>query len=279
MSKKYEEISNKEYRQREGVSASDLKQMAKSMAHYKYYKENPADSDSPAFLFGRATHKMILEPYDFDNEFAVAPMVDRRTKEGKEAYAKFVSESAGKDVITQETYEQLLAMRDALYATPFCKKLIDGEHEKSFFWEENGLVMKCRPDSFCKIGDKYVCVDYKTAENAETEAFMKSAISYLYDVQSAHYLEGLKRTYGKDFEFIFVIQEKKPPFAANIVQADEYFIQSGRQLRESLLEDYKECLERGEWKGYMGFSDEAQINSLSVPSWVMKTLEVVEDAE
>ena len=100
-------ISNKEYRSREGISSSDLKKIMKSPAHYKYWKDNPQE-DTPALLFGRAAHKYILETYDFYNEFAVAPNCDRRTKEGKETWNKFVAESEGKDIITEEQFKQKL---------------------------------------------------------------------------------------------------------------------------------------------------------------------------
>ena len=75
-------ISNKEYREREGVSSTDLKHMVKSPAHFRYWKDNPQE-DTPALLFGRAVHKYVLEKDDFFTEFAVAPNVDRRTKEGR----------------------------------------------------------------------------------------------------------------------------------------------------------------------------------------------------
>lgn len=270
MAEKYLEISNKEYREKEGISASDLKKMMQSMAHWKYYKDHPEDSDSTAFLFGRASHKMILEPYDFDNDFVVAPVLDKRTKAGKEEWQKFVEENQGKDVITQETYDQLIAMRDALYATPFCKRLIDGEHEKSFFWDEDGLVMKCRPDSFGKIGGRYIAIDYKTCACAETDKFMRDAIKFGYDIQAAHYCEGLKQAYGKDFEFVFIAQEKTPPYAVNVLQADDYFMNSGREVRAELIRQYRECLERNEYPSYMGFSDSMEISSLSVPDWLKK---------
>ena len=146
---KGERISNKEYRSREGVSSSDLKQIMKSPAHFRHWKDNPDITDTPSLLCGRAAHKYILETYDFYNEFAIAPICDRRTKEGKEKWNKFVSESEGKDVITQEQFEQIDAMRNAMLATPFVSKLINGEHEVSFFWtdEDTGLKCKCRPDS------------------------------------------------------------------------------------------------------------------------------------
>ena len=104
---KGERISNKEYRSREGVSSSDLKKIMKSPAHFRHWKDNPDITDTPSLLFGRAAHKYILETYDFYNEFAIAPICDRRTKEGKEKWNKFVSESDGKDVITQEQFEFL----------------------------------------------------------------------------------------------------------------------------------------------------------------------------
>lgn len=269
----YLEISNKEYRAMEGISSTDLKRMAKSMAHFHYFKENPDNSDSPALLFGRAAHKMILEPYDFDNEFSVIPSCDRRTKEGKEKYENFLKDSEGKDVITKDVYEKIVSMRDALYSTPYCKKLIYGEHEKSFFWNEDGLTMKIRPDSYGKIGTMNIIVDYKTCTCAETETFMRDAIRLNYDLQAAHYKKGMETIYGEEFEFLFIAQEKEPPFAVNILQADEFFMKSGTEVRQSLLEDYKECLERGEWKGYMGFENETEISSLGLPTWMKKMYE------
>ena len=56
-----EQISNNEYRRREGVSSSDVKGWidAASPAHWKHKQENRKDSD--AFRFGRCLHSMLLE--------------------------------------------------------------------------------------------------------------------------------------------------------------------------------------------------------------------------
>jgi hypothetical protein len=129
-------ISNKEYREREGISSTELKKIMITPAHYRHWKDNPIETDTPSLLMGRAAHKYILETYDFYNEFAVAPNCDRRTKEGKEIWAKFVAESEGKDVITQEQFEVIDAMRNVMLATPFVSKLINGEHEVSYFWTD-----------------------------------------------------------------------------------------------------------------------------------------------
>ena len=273
-------ISNKEYRQREGISSTEIKRMSKSMAHYKYYKDNPGE-DTPSLLFGRAYHKFCLEPDTFFDEFIIAPYCDKRTKEGKEIYKKFLEDAEGKDVIEQKDFDTINAMRDALYSTPFAKKLIYGEHEISFFWddEDTGLACKCRPDTYGKLGNTFFCSDLKTCQNAETQAFMRDAIKLGYDIQAAHYCDGLKANFGADFEFIFIAQEKTPPYLVNILQADKLFMQSGRELRHSLLQDYKECLERNEFPGYMNFASETEINSLSVPKWIADGLYIEESEE
>lgn len=270
-------MTNSDYRKAEGVSSSELKQMVKSPAHYRYWKDNPDDTDTPALLFGRACHKYVLETYDFYKEFAVAPNVDRRTKEGKELWNKFIAESEGKDVITEEQFEVIDAMRNAMLATPFVSKLINGEHEVSLFWtdEDTGIKCKCRPDS---LNDKLkIVVDYKTCDNAETQHFMRKAIDLGYDLQASYYLDGVKATTGLDCIFVFIAQEKKPPYAVNILQADDVFIRSGRQLYKDMLATYKECTETGNWWGYLGADN--QINSLGVPKWLENMLGAEESEE
>lgn len=292
-----EKMSNAEYRAKEGISSTDLKRMVKSPAYYKYCLDNPNENDSPSLLFGRAVHKWVLEPSDFYEEFVVAKDFNCGNKEGKQAYAEYVEGfigrkltdaekkykdamtsalmSCGKDVITESEFEKIQKMRDSIYATPFARQLLMGQHEESFFWtdERTGLPMKCRPDSFSKMGNEYVIVDLKTCASAENSRFMRSAIDLNYDLQASHYCEGLKACTGHDYKFVFVAVEKEPPFLVNILVADEYFMQSGKEVRESMIDLYKKCIEKNEWCGYLGFSDEADLNELSVYKWMRNAID------
>ena len=270
-----EEISNKEYRQREGLSSSDLKKLMKSPAHYKYYKEHPEDCDTEALLFGRFYHKFILENDTWEEEFAVAPYCDRRTKSGKETWEQFCKDNEGKDIVTQQDYDKVVAMRKAFMETPYAPLLIKGEHEKSFFWndEMTGLPLKIRPDSYGKIKEQYICCDLKTAVCAETDKFMRDSLRLGYDCQAYLYKMGLEQHYGKDFKFIFIVQEKVEPYVCNILEADEYFIASGKELTETLLDQYIECSKTGNWYGYV---KNKEINSLGVPSWLAQSLSLEE---
>jgi hypothetical protein len=245
-------ISNKEYRQREGLSSSELKKIMITPAHYKYWKENPQE-DTPSLLFGRAAHKYILETYDFYNEFAVAPNVDRRTKEGKETWNKFVADSEGKDVITQEQFEQIDAMRNSAYATPFVAKLLSGDKELSFWGkdEDTGLVIKCRPDAIVEFNGRNILIDYKTCTDAENTKFYRDSIKFGYDLQLAYYRDILKQNTGLDYDVVIIAQEKSAPYVTNVFQLSENYLENGRELYKEMLKVYKECEETDNWFGYM----------------------------
>ena len=86
-------MTEKEYRQHEGISRSQLWKIRESPEKFKYAMEHP-EEPTPALLFGQMVHKLVLEPDTFDEEFIVAPEVDKRTKEGKAAWAQFEEDAA-----------------------------------------------------------------------------------------------------------------------------------------------------------------------------------------
>lgn len=263
-------MPNKEYRQREGVSSTDLKHMTKSPQHFRYWKDHPQE-DTPALLIGRASHKYALEKDDFFTEFAIAPNIDRRTKAGKEEYARFLEESNGKDIISADDFQKIKEMRETLYATPFVGQLLNGEKELSFFTkdEETGLMMKIRPDCITNIRDTYILIDFKTTTDASGEAFMKSAINLMYDLQLSYYKNVLDKVTGRNYSVIFIAQETKPPYVVNVLEANEYFLKSGADMWRTYLNMYAECKRTGVWNGYVA----GEVNSLGLPPWLQKQYE------
>src|SRR5690606_16676979 len=63
------------YRRRlDEASASGLKQMLRSPAHFKHWVEDPeADKETPTLTFGKAFHVATLEPDLFAKVYAVLP--------------------------------------------------------------------------------------------------------------------------------------------------------------------------------------------------------------
>lgn len=294
-------IPNKEYREREGVSSTDLKKIAKSPAHFRYWKDHPQE-DTPSLLFGRAAHKYMLEKDDFFEEFEVAKDFKYGTKADKEETQQFICKKAiecgkgeewdnfiitnprkedvvlfyrslivGKDIISVDDMQKIEDMYEALYSTPFVKTLLSGKKELSFFCEdeETGEIMKVRPDCLTELGDANVYVEYKTCDDADSDRFMKQAIDLKYDMQASFYKHVLEKVTGKKFDVIFIAQEKKPPYCVNILEANTYFIASGNDMWRTWLNVYSECKKTNNWYGYI----QGEINTLGLPNWLQKQYE------
>lgn len=245
-------MSNKDYRSAEGISKSQLFKLTKSPLHFKYALDHPQE-ETPSLLFGRACHKYILEKDDFEKEYAVAPLVDKRTKAGKELWQQFVDSNQGKEIITQDMYEQILEMSSAIDRTEGARELLTGQCEQSFFWtdERTGEKCKCRPDCMTetKTGAKLI-VDYKTTESCEDGHFERACKKYGYQLQAGMYCEGVFNNLFEEYGFAFVAQEKTAPYAVRIYMCSpEYILQGYDQFRE-LIGLYHECKQNDKWPGY-----------------------------
>lgn len=247
-------MTNKEYRAHEGVSRSDLWLMAKSPLHYKYQIEHPQE-ETPALIFGAAQHKMVLETADFDAEFAVLPeSIDRRTKAGKEAFLAFTEALGGRRVITKEQYDQICEMVEALKQNEAAWNLLQGEHEQSFFWTDQGTDIKCkvRPDVITEYGGRPYLVDYKTTESCADGHFEAACRKYGYKLQAGMYTEGLFQNTFEEYGFAFVAQEKTAPYASRVYICDGDFINEGHDQFRTYLGILKYCEDTGDWFGYEG---------------------------
>jgi hypothetical protein len=265
-------MTEKEYRNHPAISRSELFKISESPEKFKYYREHPEES-TPSLLFGQLVHAMALQPDTVWDDFAICPNVDRRTKAGKEAYAEFEQQAEGKAVVTVDMVEQAMDMCEALKRNELVVKLLKGEKETPFFWtdEMTGEECKCRTDVLTTVGDNLIIVDLKTADCAETEAFTRAAVKYGYDLQSAMYSEGVKANKGKQPLFVFIVIEKKPPYAINILQADDLLMRRGYDLFRELIGIYHDCKTTGNWYGYLGKFN--QINNLALPAWLAKEVE------
>lgn len=265
-------MTETEYRRQDGISRTELWRLRESPEKFKWYQEHPEPA-TPALIFGAAVHKLLLEPDTFNDEFAVAPEVDRRTKDGREAYNAFLVASDGKSVITLADYEKAVEMANKALDAPFVKKLLDGEHEKPFYWVDDltGEGCKIRVDCITTIGGKPVIVDYKTTADASTDGFMRHAINFGYDFQAGMYCEGVEKVTWQKPLFVFIAQEKTPPYAVNILQADDLMVKRGYDVFRELIGIYHECKTTGNWYGYLGAYN--VINNLSLPAWLAKEVE------
>lgn len=235
-----------------------------SPAHAKVYLDDPPAS-SDAFKVGQAFHKMNLEPFDFGNHFVVIPKFDRRTKQGKEDYAKCLSDSQDKTILSSDDYGLCKAMSASIAKhTVAAGYLKNGKPEICIVWEDplTGVTCKARLD-YVHI-DYNMILDLKSTRDASPKGFSKAIANYGYHRQAAFYMDGLSTLQGGLSSFVFVAVEKVLPFGAACYQADENLIGAGRNAYRRALSLYAECRDLDIWYGYS-----KNVEMISVPDWLL----------
>jgi len=249
-------MTNKEYHQKtEYLSKSLLDQVHKSPAHYIAALNKEAKEPTAAQLFGSLVHSVL---FNQDN-FAISPICDRRTKEGKLLYDAFLQDAQGKElIVTEEQYENALKIVAAVQQHPKAASLLsEGKAEMPIFGEIDGTKFKCKPDFHNTKFD--VLVDLKTTQDSSPSEFSKSVLNYRYHVQAAFYLDITKAK-----RFFFIAVEKEAPFNVEVYELDQEAIDKGRDEYLADINTYKKCLETNNWHGY---NETQEIHILSLPKW------------
>lgn len=244
----YLDLSNEDYHSGEGLSASDIKRLLRSPAHYKY---TPPKEPTPAMVQGTAFHTITLQPELFEKEFAVMPQgLNRVKKEGKEFAAS--AEAYGKTVISYDAYQQIKGMRDAIHEHPYIQQILQvGHAEVSGYWHDLAyphILCKIRPDWLAT--DRQIILDLKSTTDAREHAFTRTAENMKYGVQAAYYRYGAKVLTGKDHIFAFATVEVDPPHGVIYYEADAAMIEDGESQIGEALRIYSECLEADKWHCY-----------------------------
>ena len=257
-------MTEKEYRENPAVNKSTLWEIRKSPAHYKWAVENPSE-DTPALKMGRAIHMAVLQPEEFPDTYAVMPDgIDRRTKEGKAAWAAWCEENDGKEVLTKEELDTCMTVAKSVLNNSN-DMLLWCQTEVPLFWDDprTGIRCKCRVDAMKETDDKFIVIDLKTTTDASTDAFTRDAVRYGYAVQAAHYINGIeanKLNHGKPIEWWFIAAEKKGPYAVNLIRADDGFIEDGQFKLMGLMDKLDDCMRVDEYPGY-------GTNTITMPAW------------
>lgn len=217
------------------------------------------------FDLGHAAHQLVLGD---GPRIVVIDADSYRTKAAQqqrdEAY------EAGGIPLLPDEYTVVREMAEALRAHPVARALFDptrGRPEVTLIWRDQptGVWRRARYDWFPDRGPgRLIIPDYKTCASAEPDALSKAVNQHGYHQQAAWYRDaaialGLA---GEDTAFVFVCQEKTPPYVVTIVELDATALRIGAIRNRRALQLYAHCTATGHWPPY----SEA-IELLSLPVW------------
>jgi len=240
------------------LSNSALTCLAQNPMEFKMrYVDDPPTlppRESDAFAFGSAVHCLALEPERFDERFAIAPKVDRRTKEGKATYEAFQRFSEGKQVLDSGEYDDVIACVQALNShADFAKIMLQPKRvEESIEFEFAGHPMKCKPDAI--VDSMRLILDIKTTDDASPHKWQWSALDYGYHRQAYLYQQAIHLQTSQWYSFIFAVVQKPKPSTRGIpptVALYEFDAETTRMALEDctgLVLQYEDRLEKDNWQ-------------------------------
>lgn len=265
----YPDVPAEVYHRRElgVVNNGALKILAsQTPAHYRAWVEHTAEqSETPALVFGRAFHALVLEPEAFRSQFALQPVFgDLRTKAGKEARDAWLADHPGVTPVSADDWLRMQAMAKAVREHPVTGKFfVDGMPEATCVWTDprTGLICKSRMDYWRE--DLWMIGDLKSTDDASPRAFARSVTNFAYHVQNAHYTSGPQALFGREApRFLFVAVEKAPPYCVGVYMLDADAEARGHELRDRAMDTLDACLQADTWPGLPPV-----VNTLSLPGW------------
>lgn len=252
---------------RSAVSKSVLDEVDLSPAHARAYLDGLRPwRYSRALDVGDVAHAMILQPDDVRSMYLFPPRrLDRRRNPDKHIWKDLEIEAAtsGKTLLTFDDYHTAISIRDAVFRHKKARAIFGkGEPEQTFVWKDakTGEHCKCRVDWL----RSYFLTDLKTARDASEAAFVRDVINYRYDVQDAHYSDGVD---DPSIGFVFVVVEKIPPFGVMVYADDARMRRLGAVKRDRNLATFAECKAKNEWPGYP-----EDIQVINLPPYAYKEL-------
>ena len=234
-----------------------------SPLHAQYIKAvKGGREDTESMMMGRAVHLALLEPEKFDSEVLPIPDVDRRTKAGKQAWAEFQKEAAGRIVLPPGQMGRVREIAHAIQRHESARELFlnKGVNEMTMVWDDRatGVRIKGRVDRWTTFMRQPCLMDLKTTRDVNERKFQRSLVDFRYNLQATLYLMGAETLRpipdgsGLQRVFFWLAVEADGPFDIGVFQADTKIIEHGVQKIRQLLRIYKECRTTGVWPGKNG---------------------------
>lgn len=235
-------------------------------AKFKWRWDNPQPVKR-VFEIGHAAHKTVL---------GVGPdlvLVDAERWDTKDTKVKVAQIRADGGVpLKQHEFDQVHAMAKALADHPYAGALFNpdrgGKPEQSLFWMDRETDIKCRarldwlPDT--ERSGRLIIPDYKSAADCDPESIGTALHNFGYARQAAWYLDAVTALgLAEQVAFLFVVQEKTPPYLVTVAEVDAESLRIGRAYNQIARRLMRECLINDYWPGY---SDEGPVLA-SLPGW------------
>jgi len=257
------------------LSYGGAKELLRTPAHYRAYKDKKRKPPTDEMRFGVCVHWLLFQPEKFE-EMVFEDSVVNASHNSNEwrAWRDSLPEEAivlpaGDGTPKKPGYDKCFKMEAALQKKQKIMAWLkrEGEAELTGLFQDrvHGFWWKIRPDwlTYCPKLKTSVVMEYKTDTSAAIAAFVKKICNLEYHLQPALYGVGASEITGHHHRVAkWIVQEKEEPFEARLFTASPYMLDEARVTLGRIAERYAHCLETDEWPGYPDEDVE-----LDLPGW------------
>jgi len=241
--------------------------------------------ETQAMTGGTVFDTMLLEPDKFGegkSHWTVPAGMKLSTKDGIDwkkdhpnvgkpgglPYIWAESEAANK-----ASLKDMHGMIESLMAHQKIRRIIESStKQESAFCKDpaTGLMRKVRPDARCFDNqERIILADLKSTfrGGAAESAWQQHCARMAYHIQDSFYSDVYTDLMAPPF-FLFMVVERKPPYACRIFQLDPAGKKFARDKYKRALEQFRKCQESGVWPGY-----DEDVVTVSLPAWELRAPE------
>jgi exodeoxyribonuclease VIII len=253
--------------------------LSTSPAHVRAMIDGLAVKETtPAMIVGSLVDKALLEPDRFKegvSHWIIPEGLDLRTREGKawrmdhpESIPEIPARTQSATIVSAQDIENMIA---SVMRHKVARRIIEQsiKQESAFARDKDtGLLRKCRPDAkLTDNGGRLVLADLKTTfiGGAFAETWSRHCARMSYHIQDAWYSDIYNDLTGEAPFFIFLVVERKPPYAVRVFKINNEGRQCAREKYKRALERFAHCKETGEWPAYP-----EEIELIQLPRWELE---------
>lgn len=180
---------------------------------------------------------------------------------------------AESDAANKASLKDMKGMIESLMAHQKIRRIIETsvKQESAFCRDpETGLMRKVRPDARCfDNSERIILADLKSTfrGGAVVGAWQQHCARMAYHIQDSFYSDVYTDLMDRPF-FLFMVVERKPPYACRIFQLDPAGKKFARDKYKRAMEAFRKCQESGVWPGY-----DEEIVTVSLPGWELRAPE------
>lgn len=236
------------------ISQSAAKKFLESpRSMYEYYFGEDGKEESAVMTLGKAYEIMLLEPDKVDEEIVVAPVFNRRTRVGKEAYAEFQEKWKGKIILPEDQMEVCLKMYQRARKDQEIMAILEDiavvQESVYFTHRQTGFRCVAKVDFRNSIDAKpFKVIDLKTFGGQPMPSdFTRQQYALKYWFQGGAYFNAYRNKYYAFPDYYWMVASTKPPYDLNYFKADQDLVREGERIWDLVLQAIKYCNDNKLW--------------------------------